>query len=156
MIPIEIVVRDYLTGSTATSIWPMYQAGRRTMYGHRFPDGLRKNERLPATILTPTTKADIGAHDVPVAPADIVAKGLLPAGLWDELVAASLALFSRGRSLAAERGLILVDTKYEFGIDANGRVILADEVHTPELQSLLARRQLRCPLRRQRRAGVAR
>ena len=131
MLPVEIVVRDYLTGSTATSVWPMYQAGARTLYGHRFTDGLRKNERLPTTILTPTTKATIGAHDVPISPSDVVATRLLPASVWDELATLSLALFDRGRSLAAERGLILVDTKYEFGQDSSGRLILADEVHTP-------------------------
>jgi phosphoribosylaminoimidazole-succinocarboxamide synthase len=132
MLPIEVVVRDYLTGSTGTSIWPMYQAGTRTMYGCRFPDGLRKNQRLPATILTPTTKAPTGAHDAPVTPSEIVARGLLSPARWDEVAAASLALFDRGRALAAERGLILVDTKYEFGLDACDRLILADEVHTPD------------------------
>lgn len=132
MLPIEVVVRDYLTGSTGTSIWPMYRAGNRTMYGYLFPDGLRKNERLPATILTPTTKAPTGAHDAPITPADIVARGLLSPARWEEVAAVSLALFQRGRALAAERGLILVDTKYEFGTDAGGRLVLADEVHTPD------------------------
>jgi phosphoribosylaminoimidazole-succinocarboxamide synthase len=132
MLPIEVVVRDFLTGSTGTSIWPMYQAGNRAMYGYRFPDGLRKNERLPTTILTPTTKAPTGAHDAPITPSEIVARRLLSPGRWDEVAAASLALFYRGRALAAERGLILVDTKYEFGLDAGDRLILADEVHTPD------------------------
>ncbi|MFO1129267.1 MAG: phosphoribosylaminoimidazolesuccinocarboxamide synthase [Rhodospirillales bacterium] len=132
MLPVEIVVREYMTGSTATSIWPMYQAGSRTMYGCTFADGLRKNERLPAAILTPTTKGVVGVHDVPVTPADLIASGKLSAAQWDELASVSLLLFARGRALAAERGLILVDTKYEFGIGDNGDLVLADEVHTPD------------------------
>ena len=132
MLPVEVVVRDFLTGSTATSIWPMYQAGSRTMYGYVFPDGLRKNERLPTTILTPTTKAAAGGHDAPITPHDVVAMRLLSPQQWDEVAELSLALFDRGRSLAAARGLILVDTKYEFGTDAGGRLVLADEVHTPD------------------------
>jgi phosphoribosylaminoimidazole-succinocarboxamide synthase len=131
MLPVEIVVRDYLTGSTQTSIWPMYRAGRRTMYGLTFPDGLKQNERLPATILTPTTKAADG-HDAPIAADEIVASGLLSASDWQTVAETALALFARGRAIAAERGLILVDTKYEFGRDAEGRIVLADEIHTPD------------------------
>ncbi|MFO1152149.1 MAG: phosphoribosylaminoimidazolesuccinocarboxamide synthase [Rhodospirillales bacterium] len=132
MLPIEVVVRDYLTGSTSTSIWPMYREGKRTLYGYPLPNGLRKNERLPATLITPTTKAVVGAHDLPITPFEIVEHGVLPRARWDEVAAISLALFERGRSVAAARGLILVDTKYEFGLDAEGRLILADEVHTPD------------------------
>ncbi|MGE5505398.1 MAG: phosphoribosylaminoimidazolesuccinocarboxamide synthase [Actinomycetota bacterium] len=132
MLPIEMVVRDYLTGSTDTSIWPMYRDGKREMYGVRLPDGLAKNHKLPATILTPTTKAAVGGHDAPITPAEIVAQGLLTQGQWDELARLSLALFARGRELAAKNGLILVDTKYEFGLDADGRITLADEIHTPD------------------------
>ena len=131
MLPVEIVVRDYLTGSTQTSIWPMYRDGRRTMYGLTLPDGLKQNERLPATILTPTTKAADG-HDAPIAPDEIVASGLLSASDWQTVEEAALALFARGRAIAAERGLILVDTKYEFGRDEWGRIVLADEIHTPD------------------------
>jgi phosphoribosylaminoimidazole-succinocarboxamide synthase len=132
MLPVEVVVRDYLAGTTATSIWPMYRAGRRVLYGIRLPDGLRKNEKLPETIITPTTKGEAGAHDEPVTPQQIVERGLSPATEWEEIRALSLALFSRGRERAAANGLILVDTKYEFGLDDEGRITLADEIHTPD------------------------
>jgi phosphoribosylaminoimidazole-succinocarboxamide synthase len=133
MLPVEMVVRDYLTGSTETSVWPRYARGERTMYGIRFPDGLGKNAKLEETILTPTTKAtEPGGHDQPVTPAEIVEQGLLSQALWDKLAEKSLAVFARGRKIAAEHGLILVDTKYEFGLDGDGRVKLADEVHTPD------------------------
>jgi phosphoribosylaminoimidazole-succinocarboxamide synthase len=132
MLPVEIVVRDYLTGSTSTSIWPMYQAGRRTMYGIDFPDEMRKNQKLPATIITPTTKAGHGEHDEPIAPNEIVDRGLLTPEHWDALAKTALALFARGQDIAAKNGLILVDTKYEFGLDATGRITLADEIHTPD------------------------
>jgi phosphoribosylaminoimidazole-succinocarboxamide synthase len=132
ILPVEIVVRDYLTGSTATSIWPMYRAGRRDMYGFAFPDGLTKNQKLPETIITPTTKAAAGAHDAPISAEEIVAGGLLGAREWAEVAEKALALFARGRAIAARNGLILVDTKYEFGRTADGRIVLADEIHTPD------------------------
>jgi phosphoribosylaminoimidazole-succinocarboxamide synthase len=132
MLPVEMVVRDYITGSTDTSIWPMYRRGERRLYGIDFPDGLVKNAKLPATILTPTTKGALGSHDVPITPAEIVAKGMLSQARWDELARVSLALFQRGREIAAKHGLILVDTKYELGLDRDGRLTLGDEVHTPD------------------------
>jgi len=132
MLPVEMVVRDYMTGSTNTSIWPMYRDGAREMYGVTFPDALVQNQKLPETILTPTTKAAQGEHDAPVTPAQIVEQGLLSQERWDELARLSLAVFARGRELAAERGLILVDTKFEFGLDENGTVCLADEILTPD------------------------
>ncbi|PKU24499.1 phosphoribosylaminoimidazolesuccinocarboxamide synthase [Telmatospirillum siberiense] len=132
MLPIEMVVRDYLTGSTDTSIWTMYKSGRRDMYGETFPDGLVKNDRLGKTILTPTTKADQGGHDAPITPKDIVSRGLLSQAQWDEVAALSLALFHRGREIAGQNGLILVDTKFEFGTDEQGRITLADEILTPD------------------------
>jgi phosphoribosylaminoimidazole-succinocarboxamide synthase len=132
MLPVEMVVRDYITGSTDTSIWPMYRRGERRMYGIDFPEGLMKNAKLLATILTPTTKGALGEHDHPIAPAEIVAKELLSQAQWDELARLSLALFARGREIAAQNGLILVDTKYEFGVDADGRITIADEIHTPD------------------------
>jgi phosphoribosylaminoimidazole-succinocarboxamide synthase len=132
ILPVEIVVRDYLTGTTGTSIWPMYRGGRREIYGIRFPDELRENQKLPSTIITPTTKAVDGGHDEPLTPGDIIARGLLTSEQWREVSELALALFARGREIAAERGLILVDTKYEFGRDASGRIILADEIHTPD------------------------
>ncbi len=132
MLPVEMVVRDYITGSTETSIWPMYAAGARVMYGHQFPDGMVKNQKLAKTVITPTTKAAQGEHDAPITAGEIVAQGLLSQAQWDELAGISLALFARGREIAAANGLILVDTKYEFGLDGNGTITLADEVHTPD------------------------
>lgn len=132
ILPVEIVVRDYLTGTTSTSIWTMYKDGRRAMYGHRFPDGLTEHQKLPQTILTPTTKADQGEHDAPITAEEIVERGLLSAEQWEKVSTTALALFARGRELAAERGLILVDTKYEFGVDETGAILLADEIHTPD------------------------
>jgi phosphoribosylaminoimidazole-succinocarboxamide synthase len=110
----------------------MYKSGRREIYGIRFPDGLRENQRLPATIITPTTKAAGGEHDEPVTPDQIIRRGLLTRDQWQNLSELALALFARGRAIAAERGLILVDTKYEFGLDQDGGIILADEIHTPD------------------------
>jgi len=132
MLPVEMVVRDYMTGSTNTSIWPMYQSGAREMYGITFPEGLAKNQKLWETILTPTTKAAQGEHDAPITATDIVAQGLLSQERWDELARLSLEVFARGREIAASRGLILVDTKFEFGLDENGEVCLADEILTPD------------------------
>jgi phosphoribosylaminoimidazole-succinocarboxamide synthase len=132
ILPVEIVVRDYLAGTTGTSVWSMYKTGRRDMYGVRLPDGLRENQKLPQTILTPTTKARDGEHDEPVTPAEIVERRLLTQRQWDEVARLALALFACGREVAAARGLILVDTKYEFGRDGGGRIILADEIHTPD------------------------
>jgi len=132
MLPIEMVVRDYMTGSTETSIWPMYERGERTLYGHQFPEGLAKNQKLPETIITPTTKAAQGDHDAPITEAEILETQLVTTAQWHELAEKSLALFARGRELAAKNGLILVDTKYEFGLDENGVVVVADEIHTPD------------------------
>ena len=132
MLPVEMVIRDYLTGSTETSIWPMYERGERLLYGHQFPDGLVKNQKLPETIITPTTKGMAGEHDEPITGEEIVARGLLTQALWDELCDKSFAVFARGRELAAARGLILVDTKFEFGLDEAGQVVLADEILTPD------------------------
>lgn len=132
MLPVEMVVRDYMTGSTETSIWPMYQRGERVLYGHKFVEGLVKNQKLPETIITPTTKAAMGEHDAPITAVEIVEQKLLSQEQWDELARLSLALFARGREIAAKNGLILVDTKYEFGIDPEGRITVADEIHTPD------------------------
>ena len=132
ILPVEIVVRDYLAGTTATSVWSMYKAGRREIYGLRFPDGLRENEKLPHTILTPTTKARDGEHDEPVTATEILESGMLTRAQWEEVSQKALALFARGREIAAGRGLILVDTKYEFGLASDGRILLADEIHTPD------------------------
>jgi len=132
MLPIEMIVRDYMTGSTETSIWPMYERGERTLYGHQFPDGLVKNQKLPSTIITPTTKAAQGDHDAPITAIEIVDQGLLTQNQWDQVAEKSLALFAKGKEISASNGLILVDTKYEFGIDADGTITIADEIHTPD------------------------
>jgi phosphoribosylaminoimidazole-succinocarboxamide synthase len=132
ILPVEIVVRGYLAGSTGTSILTKYRNGERNMYGMRLPDGMRDNERLPNPVITPTSKAFDGGHDEPLSTADILAKRLLSEEQWDTVSRYALALFARGQARAAERGLILVDTKYEFGVDRDGRIVLADEVHTPD------------------------
>jgi len=129
---VEVVVRDYLAGTTSTSILSMYKAGRREMYGRRFPDNMRANQKLPETIITPTTKAFDGAHDEELTEAKIIEGGLLTAAQWREVSSRALALFARGREIAERHGLILVDTKYEFGFDSDGSIVLADEIHTPD------------------------
>jgi phosphoribosylaminoimidazole-succinocarboxamide synthase len=132
ILPVEIVVRDYLAGTTGTSILSLYKAGHREMYGISLPDGMRDNEKLPQTIITPTTKAFDGGHDEPLTAQEIVERGLLTPEQWKTVSDYALALFAKGREMARERGLILVDTKYEFGIDEAGRIMIADEIHTPD------------------------
>lgn len=132
ILPVEIVVRGYLAGTTGTSILPRYKQGERTLYGITLPDGLRDHARLPEPIITPTSKEFDGGHDEPLTPAEILDRKLLTAAQWDELSATALALFARGQSLAAQRGLILADTKYEFGVAPDGTIVLADEIHTPD------------------------
>lgn len=132
ILPVEIVVRGYLAGTTATSVLTMYRAGQREMYGVHLPDGMRDNERLRDPIITPTTKADAGGHDEPLTPKDIIRRRLLTEAQWGEVQQTALALFARGQAMAASRGLLLADTKYEFGTDAEGRIVLADEIHTPD------------------------
>lgn len=129
MLPVEVVVRAYMTGTTGTSIWTKYKNGERDMYGHRFPEGMQKNQKLDRTIVTPTTK---GKSDDPISSADIVARGLVAKDIWEKTECAALALFQRGQEIAAKQGLILVDTKYEFGLDENGILRIADEIHTPD------------------------
>ncbi len=132
ILPVEMVVRGYLAGTTGTSILTLYKQGQREMYGIRLPDGLRDNQELPQAIITPTSKAFDGGHDEPLSAAQIVDGGLLTQTQWDTVSAHALALFARGQKLASERGLILADTKYEFGTDAEGNILLADEIHTPD------------------------
>jgi phosphoribosylaminoimidazole-succinocarboxamide synthase len=132
ILPVEIVVRAYLAGTTATSILTLYKAGGRELYGARLPDGLRDNQRLPRPIITPTSKAFDGGHDEPLTPRAILDQGLLTEPQWLTVSGYALALFARGQAMAAERGLILADTKYEFGLDPQGRIVLADEIHTPD------------------------
>jgi phosphoribosylaminoimidazole-succinocarboxamide synthase len=130
VLPIEFVVRGYMTGSTDTSIWTQYNKGSRNYCGHVLADGMRKNEKLPASIVTPTTKE--AKHDRPITAKEIVDEGWLTAAEWDFASAKALELFAFGQELAATRGLILVDTKYEFGVDEAGEILLIDEIHTPD------------------------
>ena len=130
-LPVEVVVRGHITGVTSTSLWRRYHEGARVIDGHRLPDGLRKNSALPAPIITPTTKAGHGGHDEPLSVAEVVDRGLVAKDQWTAVVDAALALFERGCALAAHAGLILADTKYEFGL-ASGELLLIDEVHTPD------------------------
>jgi len=132
ILPVEIVVRGYLAGTTGTSILTLYKKGQREMYGMTLPDGMRDNQKLAQPIITPTSKEFDGGHDEPLTPAEILDRKLLTAAQWDELSASALALFARGQKLAAERGLILADTKYEFGVTPDGTIVLADEIHTPD------------------------
>ena len=132
ILPVEMVVRGYLAGTTSTSILTLYKTGRREMYGLTLPDGMRDNQHLAEPLITPTSKALYGAHDEPLTPHDILERNLLTAAQWDQLQHTALALFARGQEMAASRGLILADTKYEFGTDPAGRIVLADEIHTPD------------------------
>jgi phosphoribosylaminoimidazole-succinocarboxamide synthase len=129
---VEVVVRGYISGVTKTSLWHPYSLGERTIYGIDFPDGLHKNDPLPTPILTPTTKAREGGHDERITSQEVVASGLVEAHTWAQIGEAALALFCRGQEIARRAGLILVDTKYEFGLDEMGELCLIDEVHTPD------------------------
>lgn len=132
MLPVELVVRGYLAGSTGTSVLTMYKRGERDMYGTKFPDGMRDNEKLEQPIITPTTKAASGDHDAPLSAEQIVEEGILPKEVWEQASHYALALFARGQEIAAKAGLILVDTKYEFGFDKEGVLTVGDEIHTPD------------------------
>ena len=135
---VEVIVRGYITGVTSTALWYRYSIGERNIYGYRFPDGLRKNDRLPEPIITPTTKGGPTGHDERLTCNEVVERGLLDRATWDQVQHAALAIFKRGQAIAQQAGLILVDTKYEFGrtSDPKGRssgsVMLIDEVHTPD------------------------
>jgi phosphoribosylaminoimidazole-succinocarboxamide synthase len=131
-LPVEVVVRGCLSGSTSTSLWTRYAAGEREIYGLTFPDGMVKNDALPRAVITPTTKAEQGAHDEPITEAGIIEQGLVSATRWDEVRTTALAVFARGREVAQAAGLVLVDTKYEFGLDGDDRLTIIDEVHTPD------------------------
>ena len=132
--PIEVIVRGYLTGITQTALWHRYSLGERNIYGYELPEGLRKNQLLPSPLITPTTKGDAatGGHDERLTCAEVVEQKWLDANTWDYVQAAALALFERGQELAQRAGLILVDTKYEFGRTPDGKIRLIDEVHTPD------------------------
>lgn len=125
--PVEMIVRGYLCGSA----WRAYKSGVREICGVRLPEGMRENQKFPEPIVTPTTKAEIGMHDEDISREEIIARGLVPADEYAQLEKYALALFARGQEIAAQQGLILVDTKYEFG-KHNGQILLMDEVHTPD------------------------
>ena len=130
VVPIEMVVRDYITGVTGTSLWTLYQKGQRDFGDFTLPDGIKKNQKLDHPVLTPTTKSD--EHDRPLTTADIIKEKIVPKELWEQLADTAIKLFKRGQEIALSRGLILVDTKYEFGLDGNGKLMLIDEIHTPD------------------------
>ena len=131
-LPVEMIVRAYITGVTSTSIWTHYNKGVRTFCGHRLPDGLKKHQKLPEPILTPSTKAPKGEHDVSVSREEILSMGRLGAADFDEAAGYAMALFKHGQKVCADRGLILVDTKYEFGRTPDGQIVVIDEIHTPD------------------------
>jgi phosphoribosylaminoimidazole-succinocarboxamide synthase len=131
-LPVEYVVRAYVTGVTSTSIWTHYEKGARVFCGHELPDGLRKHQRLPAPILTPSTKAEKGDHDVSASREEILAMGRISARDFDEAAEHAMNLFAFGQKLCADRGLILVDTKYEFGKTKDGKIVVIDEIHTAD------------------------
>ncbi|MBO4518809.1 MAG: phosphoribosylaminoimidazolesuccinocarboxamide synthase [Paludibacteraceae bacterium] len=125
--PVEMIVRGYLCGSA----WRAYKSGVREICGVKLPDGMRENEQFPTPIITPTTKAEIGTHDEDISREEIISRGLVPEKEYEQMEQYALALFARGQEIAKQHGLILVDTKYEFG-RYNGQVMLMDEVHTPD------------------------
>ncbi len=131
-LPIEVVVRGRLTGSTSTALLPRYQAGERVLYGHRLRDGLTPHGPLDEPLITPTTKAEKGGHDQPITCDEVVDLGLVEPGLWSEIQKVALELFNRGQQVASDAGFILADTKYEFGLGPDGELLLIDEVHTPD------------------------
>lgn len=130
MIPIEMVVRGYITGVTGTAIWGSYAKGERNIYGIKFPDGLHKNQKLDHPILTPTTKPEVG-HDARLTREEVLQSRIVSEKIYKQIENVSLALYEYGAKLCAKRGLILVDTKYEFGL-IDGKLILIDEIHTPD------------------------
>lgn len=131
LIPIEMVVRGYMTGVTGTSIWGSYAKGERIIYGIKFQEGLRKNQKLKTPIITPTTKAKIG-HDQRLTEKEILQRRIVTEKLWKQMKKTALALFKKGTKICAKAGIILVDTKYEFGLDKKGKLMLIDEIHTPD------------------------
>ncbi len=132
ILPVEFVYRGYLTGSSSTSIWTAYERGERSYCGHTLPEGMKRHEALPEALLTPTTKAEQGAHDELTSKAEIIASGTMSEALYARAEAITSRLFAAGSHFAKERGLILVDTKYELGLDEAGEIVVIDEIHTPD------------------------
>lgn len=130
-LPVEIIVRGYITGVTETAAWFNYEKGEREFCGNTLPEGLKKNQKFAKPIITPTTKPETG-HDEKISRAEIIEQGLVNEKIWDQIEEVAIKLFERGTEIAARNGLILVDTKYEMGLDENGKLILIDEIHTPD------------------------
>lgn len=131
-LPVEMVVRGYITGVTSTSVWRHYEKGVRNFCGNDLPDGLKKNQKFDAPILTPSTKAEHGEHDESVSREEILRRGVITAEQFDEMADMAMKLYQRGVEICAKQGIILVDTKYEFGVDPDGSIVLIDEIHTPD------------------------
>ncbi|MDO8576848.1 MAG: phosphoribosylaminoimidazolesuccinocarboxamide synthase [Candidatus Daviesbacteria bacterium] len=131
VIPIEMVIRGYITGVTDTSIWGSYEKGERVIYGIKFPENLRKNQKISEPVITPTTKAEAG-HDERLTEKNIIERKIISPQIWKQMKESALALFERGQKICDKAGIILVDTKYEFGLDKKGKLILIDEIHTPD------------------------
>lgn len=130
--PVEVIVRGYITGITSTALWHRYELGERLIYGYSFPEHLRKNQQLPEPIITPTTKGGATGHDERLTCQEVIEQGWVSAAHWERIQTAALSLFKRGQNIAEAAGLLLVDTKYEFGLSPTGDILLIDEVHTPD------------------------
>lgn len=130
-LPVEVIVRGYITGVTSTALWTLYAQGERQPYGIPLPDGLHKNDPLPHPVITPTTKAQAGGHDQRITCDEIISRGLVAPHIWEQVESAALAIFQLGQQIAQQAGLILVDTKYEFGL-VDGELLIIDEIHTPD------------------------
>jgi len=131
-LPVELVVRGYLTGVTSTSVWTHYKNGSREFCGNKLPDGMKRDQKFEKPILTPSTKAEHGSHDESVSREDILARGIITPEQFDFIADAAMKLYARGVEIAAKQGIILVDTKYEFGVTPEGKIVLIDEMHTPD------------------------
>jgi phosphoribosylaminoimidazole-succinocarboxamide synthase len=131
-LPVEVIVRGFITGVTSTALWTLYAAGERHIYGYHLPEGLKKNDQLPEPLITPTTKGGPGQHDERLTCAEVVERGLVDAATWETVQAAALAIFRRGQAVAQAAGFVLVDTKYEFGRAPDGSLMVIDEIHTPD------------------------
>lgn len=131
-LPVEVVVRGYLTGVTTTSVWHHYEKGERNFCGNVLPDGMKKNQKFEKPIITPSTKAEHGGHDESVSREQILERGIVTAEQFDYIASKAMELYLRGVEIAAKQGIILVDTKYEFGTDSEGNIVLIDEIHTPD------------------------
>ncbi|MCK9186917.1 phosphoribosylaminoimidazolesuccinocarboxamide synthase [Candidatus Gracilibacteria bacterium] len=131
-LPVELVVRGYLTGVTSTSVWSHYKNGGRNFCGNKLPDGMKRDQKFDKPILTPSTKAEHGSHDESVSREDILARGIITPEQFDFIADAAMKLYARGVEIAAKQGIILVDTKYEFGVTPEGKIVLIDEMHTPD------------------------